>query len=43
MVKAKEKRNVELKRIITHILGDGVGPIREWDKLPMGSGKVFFL
>jgi hypothetical protein len=43
MVKAKERRNAELKQIITHILGDGVGPVREWDKLLMWSGKVLFL
>jgi hypothetical protein len=42
-VQAKERRNVELKRIIPHGLGDGVWPIMEWVKLPMGSSKVFFL
>jgi hypothetical protein len=42
-VQAKERRNVELKRIIPHGLGDSVWPITEWEKLPMGSCKVFFL
>jgi hypothetical protein len=42
-VQAKERRNVELKIIITHNLGDGVRSIMEWVKLPMGSCKVFFL
>jgi hypothetical protein len=42
-VQAKERRNVELERIITHILGDGVWTIKEWLKLPMGSSKAFFL
>jgi hypothetical protein len=42
-VQAKERRNVELKRIIPHNLGDSVWPIMEWLKLPMGSYKVFFL
>ena len=42
-VQAKERRNVELKRIIPHGLGDSVRSITEWVKLPMGSCKVFFL
>ena len=42
-VQAKERRNVELKRIIYHSLGDGVRPITEWVKLSMGSCKAFFL
>jgi hypothetical protein len=42
-MKTKEEGNVELKRILTHSLGDGVQPITEWDKLPMGPFKAFFL
>jgi hypothetical protein len=42
-VQAKERRNVELKRIIPHGLRDGVEAIMEWVKLPMGSCKAFFL
>jgi hypothetical protein len=42
-VQAKESRNVELKRIIPHGLGDGIRPITEWVKLLMGSCKAFFL
>ena len=42
-MQAKERRNVELERIITHSLGYGVCPITEWAKLPMGSSKAFFL
>jgi hypothetical protein len=42
-VQAKERRNVELKIIIPHSLGDGVQPIMKWVKLPMGSCKAFFL
>jgi hypothetical protein len=42
-VQAKERRNVELKIIISHGLGDGLRPITEWVKLPMGSCKAFFL
>jgi hypothetical protein len=41
-VQAKERRNVELKKIIPHGLGDGVRPITKWAKLPMGSCKAFF-
>ena len=42
-MQAKERRNVELKIIIPHDLGDSVRPIMEWEKLPMGSCKAFFL
>jgi hypothetical protein len=42
-VQEKKRRNVEVKRIITHGLCDGVRPIKEWAKLSMGSGKAFFL
>ena len=42
-VQTKERRNVELKRIIPHGLGDSVWPITEWVKLLIGSYKVFFL
>jgi hypothetical protein len=42
-VQAKERGNVEHKTIATHSLGDGVWPILEWAKLPMGPCKVFFL
>jgi hypothetical protein len=42
-VQAKERRNVELKIIIPHSLGDGVRPIIEREKLSMGSYKAFFL
>ena len=42
-VQAKERRNVELKRIIPHSLGDSVQSITEWEKLPMWSCKAFFL
>jgi hypothetical protein len=42
-VKAKERRNVELKRIITPDLGDGVRPIKEWENILMVSGKALFL
>jgi hypothetical protein len=42
-VKEKERGNVELKRIVTHSLGDGVRPIMEWKKLLMGPYKAFFL
>jgi hypothetical protein len=42
-VQGKERRNVELKIIIPHYLGDGLRPIMEWAKLPMGSCKAFFL
>jgi len=42
-VQTKERRNVELKRIIPHGLGDVVRPLIEWAKLLMGLYKVFFL
>ena len=42
-VQAKERRNVELKRIIPHDLGDSVQPITKWGNILMGSYKVFFL
>jgi hypothetical protein len=42
-VQAKERRNVELKIIIPHNLGDGVWPIMEWENLSMGPCKAFFL
>jgi hypothetical protein len=42
-MQAKERRNVELKIIIPHDLGDGVRPIMEWEKLLMESYKAFFL
>ena len=42
-VQTKERRNVELKIIISHGLVDGVRPITEWEKLLMGSFKAFFL
>jgi hypothetical protein len=42
-VQAKERGNVELKIIVTHSLGDGVQPIMEWVKIPMGICKEFFL
>jgi hypothetical protein len=42
-VQAKERKNVELKRIIPHSLGNSVKSITEWEKVLMGSCKVFFL
>jgi hypothetical protein len=42
-VQAKEGGSVELKRIVTHSLGDSVRPIAKWEELPMGPYKVFFL
>jgi hypothetical protein len=42
-MQTKEGRNVELKIIVTHNLGDGIWPIREWVKLLMGPCKAFFL
>jgi hypothetical protein len=42
-VQAKERRNVKLKRIITHNFDDVVKHIMEWEKLPMGSSKGLFL
>jgi hypothetical protein len=40
-VQAKERGNVELKRIVTHGLIDGIRHIMEWEKLLMGSCKAF--
>jgi hypothetical protein len=42
-VQAKERRNVDLERIIMHNLGDDVWPITEWAKLSMGFCKSLFL
>jgi hypothetical protein len=42
-VQVKERRNIEIKRIVTHILGDGVQPITKWMKILMGPCKAFFL
>ena len=42
-MQTKEGGNVELKSIVTHNLGDGVQPITEWGKLPMGPCKAFLL
>ena len=42
-MQAKETGNVELKRIVTHSLGDGIHPIIEWVNLLMGPYKAFFL
>jgi hypothetical protein len=42
-VQAKEGGDVDLKRIVTHNLGDGVRSIVERMKLLMGSYKAFFL
>jgi hypothetical protein len=42
-VKAKERGNFEHKIIVTHSLGDDVWTIREWEKLPLGPCKSFFL
>jgi hypothetical protein len=42
-VQSKEGGKVELKIIVIHILGDGVGSIMEWMKLPMRPYKEFFL
>jgi hypothetical protein len=42
-VQAKEGGNVELKRIVSHNLGDVVRSIKKWAKLLMGLYKVFFL
>jgi hypothetical protein len=42
-VQAKEGGKLELKRIFTHILGDGVRSIIEWINIPMNPYKVFFL
>ena len=42
-VQTKERGSVELKRIITQNLGDGIQPIMKWVKLLMGPYKAFFL
>jgi hypothetical protein len=42
-VQAKEWGKVELKIIVTHNLGDGVGSIMEWIKLLMRPYKAFFM
>jgi hypothetical protein len=42
-MKSKEWGNVELKRIITHNLGDGVRSIVEWMKLLMVPHKAFLM
>ena len=42
-VQAKERGNVERKRIVTHNLCDGVYPIPEWSNLSMGIYNVFFM
>jgi hypothetical protein len=42
-VQSKEGGKVELKIIVTHSLGDGVGSITEWMKLSMRPCKEFFL
>jgi hypothetical protein len=42
-VLAKERRNVEIKIIITHNLGDVVKPIIEQENLMMGYDKGLFL
>jgi hypothetical protein len=42
-VQSKEGGNVELKRIVTHFLGDGIRYIVEWTKISMGSCKALFL
>jgi hypothetical protein len=42
-VQAKEWWSVELKRIVTHILGDGVRPIEKWEEILMGPCKMLLL
>jgi hypothetical protein len=42
-VQSKEWGKVEIKRIITHNLGDNVGSIMEWKNLLMRPCKVFLL
>jgi hypothetical protein len=42
-VKAKEWGKVELKRIVTHILGDSLWSITEWKMFSMRPYKAFFL
>jgi hypothetical protein len=40
---AKERRNVEIKIIVTNNLSDGVRFIIEWEKLLIGPCKAFLL
>ena len=40
---AKEWGNVELNRIISHNLDNGVRTISEWSEFSIGSGKAFLL
>jgi hypothetical protein len=42
-VQSEEEGNIELKILVTHNLGDGVGSIVEWMKPSMGSYKELFL
>jgi hypothetical protein len=42
-MQTKEGWSVELKRIATHNLGDGVSSIMKWEKLPMGPGEALLL
>jgi hypothetical protein len=42
-VQAMEMRNIKLKSVFTHSLGDGVRSITEWEKLLMRPYKSFFL
>ena len=42
-VQDKEWGKVELKIIVTHSIGDSVGSIKKWMKLPMRPYKGFFL
>jgi hypothetical protein len=41
-VQAKERRNIDLKTIFSHSLGDGVRCIMDWEKLMMGPCKELF-
>jgi hypothetical protein len=42
-VQDKEWGKVALKIIVTHKLGDGVGSIKEWKKLPIRPCNAFIL
>jgi hypothetical protein len=42
-VQDKEGGLIELKIIVTHILGNGLRIITEWENLPMMPYKAFFL
>ena len=42
-MQAKDGRNVEIKIIVPHNLGDSLWPITEWVKLSMESCKALFL